>query len=264
VTAHTLVALLYEPSPVFDYDPSLWAILEDGAFLGRASADDRKATFPALEPDQQSTFSFEELERPSGEPIRVTYDANSGEVERHPEPGLGDVPASGAAGTPEDWAGAFNFAPLPDLLGDGKMHAVDLRAASNIDAFYLVPAQRVRCLSELGWAAFRQRIGLSSMRIINHLDDLRNVGVDVWREVELWERWNRSGRKPAAFQAWLDQPEGNLGGFTRRSLLYRGVTSEILAVLERELSSSRSSAAKKAGVVKKAARKSLPAKKTGE
>jgi hypothetical protein len=140
-----------------------------------------------------------------------------------------------AAGIPDDWAGAFNFAPLPDLLGDGKMYAVDLRAASNIDSFYLVPAKRVRCLSELGWAAFRQRLGLSSTRLINHLDDLRSVAEDVWREVELWERWNRSGRKPAAFQAWLTEPQAKLGGFTRRTVLYRGALSEVLADLQREL-----------------------------
>lgn len=90
--------------------------------------------------------------------------------------------------------------------------SLNLRVASNIDAFYLVPANRVRCLSELGWAAFRQRIGLSGMRIVNNLDDLRNVGLDVWREVELWERWNRSGRRPGAFQSWLDEAHGKLGG----------------------------------------------------
>lgn len=175
---------------------------------------------------------------------------------------------AGAGGIPDDWAGAFNFVPLPDLLGDGAMYAVDLRAASNIDAFYLVPVNRVRSLSELGWAAFRQRIGLSSMRIVNHLDDLRNVGIDVWREVELWERWNRSGRKPAAFGAWLDEPQGKLAGFTRRSLLYRGATSEILADLERELDRplpapvTKGAVAKRAAVSKAGTRKAAPAKKT--
>ena len=40
-------------------------------------------------------------------------------------------------GIPENLDGAFTFAPLPDLLGDGQMHAADLRVAANIDAFYL-------------------------------------------------------------------------------------------------------------------------------
>ncbi len=31
--------LLYQPSPVYAYDPSVWAILEDGAFLGLVGTD---------------------------------------------------------------------------------------------------------------------------------------------------------------------------------------------------------------------------------
>jgi hypothetical protein len=136
-----------------------------------------------------------------------------------------------AVGIPDSWAGAFNFAPLPDLLGDGEMYAVDLTVASNIDAFYLDTVNRLRCLSEMGWAAFRQRIQLSSTRGIQHLDDLRRAGEDVWRELEVWERWNRSGRSPALFQAWMDDPQGNLGGFTRRDLLNRGMIGEVVADL---------------------------------
>lgn len=142
------------------------------------------------------------------------------------------------AGIPDNWAGAFNFVPLPDLLGDGKMYAADLRVTSNVDAFYLLPKKRVRCLSEIGWAAFRQRIALSSTRTIHHLDDLCSAGEDVWREIHLWERWNRSGGAPAAFQRWLDEPQGKLGGFTRRHLLYRGMLGEVLADLERVIGES--------------------------
>lgn len=89
----SLVALLYKPSPVFDYDPSLWAILEDGAFLGHTSSNGRDVTFPALESDhdRKSAFSFEELERPSDKPKRVKYDQRSGYT---PEPSPDDVPAS--------------------------------------------------------------------------------------------------------------------------------------------------------------------------
>ncbi|HLF41306.1 MAG TPA: hypothetical protein VI854_07520 [Acidimicrobiia bacterium] len=158
------------------------------------------------------------------------------------------------AGIPPDWAGAFSIAPLPDLYGDGKMYAVDLRAASNIDAFYLVPAKRVRCLSELGWAAFRQRIGLASMRVVNHLDDLLAVGYDTWREIELWERWNRAGLQPSAYQPWLDQPQAKLGGFTRRVLLYRGAIAEVTADLDREITATPPTP-KKTPAAKRTARK---------
>lgn len=139
------------------------------------------------------------------------------------------------AGIPADWAGAFNLAPLPDLLGDGVMYAVDLRAASTVDAFYLDPAKRVRCLSELGWAAFRQRIGLSATRMVNHLDDLMDVGRDVWVEMALWERWNEAGAPPHEFQAWLDEPAPALGGFTLRSWLYRGAHREVANALSQAL-----------------------------
>lgn len=136
-------------------------------------------------------------------------------------------------GIPGNWAGAFNFAPLPDLLGDGKMYAVDLTVMSNIDAFYLPVGNRVRSLSEIGWAAFRQRIELSATRAIHHIDDLRRAGEDVWNELSLWEAWNRSGRPPSEFQLWLDEPQTSFGGFTRRELLHRGIKQEIFADLPR-------------------------------
>ena len=115
------------------------------------------------------------------------------------------------------------------------MFAVDLRVATNIDAFYLQPAKRLRCLSELGWAAFRQRLGLASTRLVNHLNDLVAVGADIWLEMELWQRWNEAGARPEEFHAWLDRRDANLGGFTRRALLYRGMRSDVLAALEAEL-----------------------------
>ncbi len=140
------------------------------------------------------------------------------------------------AGIPADWDGAFTVAPLPDLYGDGKMWAVDLRVAANIDAFYLEPANRVRCLSELGWAAFRQRVGLASTRLVNHLSDLRAVGTEVWHEMAMWQRWNETERPAEGFQAWLDGREANLGGFSRRAALSRGMHDVVRASLETELS----------------------------
>jgi len=139
------------------------------------------------------------------------------------------------AGIPADWDGAFTMAPLPDLLGDGTMWAADLRVAANIDASYLDVANRKRCLSQLGWAAFRQRLGLAGTRLLNHLTDLVAVGQDVWHEMELWQRWNETGRSSAAFQSWLDGREANLGGFTRRHALGRGMYDVVRASLETEL-----------------------------
>jgi hypothetical protein len=63
LTGLTLAALLHDSSAVFDYDPSLWAVLEDGGFLG-VVGDDRTVTFPALD---GSTFTVDELERPQAQ-----------------------------------------------------------------------------------------------------------------------------------------------------------------------------------------------------
>lgn len=139
-------------------------------------------------------------------------------------------------GIPEHWDGAFQFAPLPDLFGDGVMHAVDLRATANIDAFYLDVAQRQRCLSELGWATFRQRIGLASTRLLNHLSDLTAVGSSLWQEMDLWTTWNQAGRPAPGFQQWLDEREADLGGFTRRAALYRGMHETVRDSLRSTLS----------------------------
>jgi hypothetical protein len=140
-------------------------------------------------------------------------------------------------GIPFDWDGAFTLAPLPDLYGDDLMYAADLRVFANIDSFYLRAENRVRCLSELGWAASRQRLGLSSTRLLNHLSDLVAVGAEVWQEMGLWQRWNETGREPASFQGWLDGREANLGGFSRRAALSRGMYDVVRASLEAEVGS---------------------------
>ncbi len=140
------------------------------------------------------------------------------------------------AGISQDWDGAFTLAPLPDLRGDGVMYAADFRVFANIDAFYLNPHARIRCMSELGWAAFRQRLGLAGTRLLNHLTDLTAVGAEVWQEMALWQRWNETGRKPTEFGQWLDGRETNLGGFSRRSALSRGMHDVVRASLETELS----------------------------
>lgn len=138
-------------------------------------------------------------------------------------------------GIPPDWDGAFTFAPLPDLLGDGVPYAVDLRTAANIDASYLQPQRRLRSLSEIGWAVFRQRMALCDTRAVISLPALLAIGASTWAELELWQRWNETGRGSADFQTWLDGREPTLGGFVRRKVLERGMVDQLRAALEREM-----------------------------
>lgn len=138
-------------------------------------------------------------------------------------------------GVPADWDGAFTLAPLPDLEGDGRMWAVDFSAAANIDAFYLNRENRVRALSELGWAIYRQRLGLTHTRLLNHLTDLMAVGSSLWHEMAMWQRWNEAGKPEGEFQSWLDGREIALGGFTRRNALDRGMFDTLKGALERAL-----------------------------
>jgi hypothetical protein len=54
------VALVLHKSPVFDYEPSAWTILEDGALLATVG-DDGVLRFPALDADEQSRLAPEPL-----------------------------------------------------------------------------------------------------------------------------------------------------------------------------------------------------------
>lgn len=87
----------------------------------------------------------------------------------------------------------------------------------------------------MGWASFRQRLGLASTRLLNHLSDLTTVGGALWREMELWTRWNETGRSAPDFQGWLDEREGDLSGFTRRKILCSGMHDIVRASLEEAL-----------------------------
>lgn len=138
-------------------------------------------------------------------------------------------------GIPPDWDGAFTFAPLPDLLGDGVPYAVDLRTAANIDSSYLLPGRRLRSLSEIGWAVFRQRMALCDTRAVVSLTALAAIGASTWAELEMWQRWNEAGRKTTDFHEWLDGREPALSGFVRRNILERGMVDQLRAALEREL-----------------------------
>lgn len=147
------------------------------------------------------------------------------------------VTSATQAGIPENWDGAFTYAPLPDLHGDGVMWAVNLRTAANIDVSYLRVDGRLRSLSNLGWAVLRQRIGLCATRASMSLESLARVGQVTWEEIALWQRWNEAGKVPEKFQQWLEEADPQLGGFTRRALLERGQSEQVQGRLEALLTS---------------------------
>ncbi len=133
---------------------------------------------------------------------------------------------------PPNWDGAWTFCPLPDLRGDGQLYVIDFRAVANVDRSYLTRDKRVRCLSEYGWAIFRQRRALHETRAAIHLEDLLQVGAPTWHEIALWQRWTESGRPEQDFQPWLSAASPNLGGLSRRRALERGMWHQVAADLD--------------------------------
>jgi hypothetical protein len=140
-------------------------------------------------------------------------------------------------GIPDNWAGAFTYSPLPDLRGEGD-HAVVLQAVGSVDARFLVRDKRLASLSEVGWAVFRQRLALCATRMLIPLDDLTQAGRATWQELELWTRWNESGRDERQFTGWLDGVDPAAGGFARRDVLERGSYATVLRLLQQELGAS--------------------------
>lgn len=134
-------------------------------------------------------------------------------------------------GVPANWDGTYTLCPLPDLHGDGVMWAADLGMVANIDVSYLNRAKRVRALSEDGWAVFRQRVVLTSTRTLVSIPKLRSAGRALWAEVDLWHEWNKAGVPEHDFQEWLDGPEPSFGGFTRRTMLERGMEDEVHSLM---------------------------------
>lgn len=55
-----LAVLLVRSSPVFDYDPNIWAVLEDGALMGFVQDD--VVEFPAFEIEGSPTYRVADLE----------------------------------------------------------------------------------------------------------------------------------------------------------------------------------------------------------
>jgi hypothetical protein len=133
-------------------------------------------------------------------------------------------------GVPENWEGAFTACPLPDPFGDGVLWSVDFLTLSPVDRSYLKPENRIACLSEFGWAFFRQRLALCLTRTMIPLDPLEAVGKATWQEIEMWENWNSRGHDPDAFQKWLDGFDVKIG-FTRRTALSRGLGQMVATLL---------------------------------
>lgn len=110
--------------------------------------------------------------------------------------------------------------PLPGLMGDGKLRAVDFRAMAMVDRFYLTVDKQVACLSEFGWAYQRQRLTIFFTQVAIHLQNPQRAWEPTWAEIELWEQWNALGRPPDDYQRWLDAYSPEVG-FTRRQPLER-------------------------------------------
>ncbi len=133
---------------------------------------------------------------------------------------------------PPAWDGAWAICPLPNLMGDGRMWLVDFRALANVDRDYLDFGKRACCLSEAGWAFFRQRLALCHARAAAMLEEHVEAGKPTWHEVTCWQRWIASGRERAAFHDWLNSPDPSLSGMTKRVALERGMYAQVQALLD--------------------------------
>jgi hypothetical protein len=136
---------------------------------------------------------------------------------------------------PENWGGAWSVCPLPDLFGDGEMWVIDLNRLANIDRTYLTKENRVRCLSETGWAVFRQRLANAGTRGVPRLEDLIAVGETTWQETQLETEWLSAGRTASSFEEWLEEPDPNLAGLGRLKALERGMVEGVKSSLQAAL-----------------------------
>jgi hypothetical protein len=153
------------------------------------------------------------------QPIALVYDAG--------EKGL-SIPA--------DWEGVLGVCPLPDLRGDGRMWVADFRRITTVERSYLRPERRIRCLSEYGWAVFRQRLVAALSRALPTVDDMLTVGHVTWAESKMEAAWVAAGRDRSAFHSWLDDPDPELPYPTRRRALESHEFDAVSEALRRTLS----------------------------
>lgn len=145
-----------------------------------------------------------------------------------------DAAAKGLA-IPDDWDGVFGVCPLPDLRGDGRMWVVDFRTISTVERSYLALEKRVRCLSEYGWAIFRQRLVGAVTRGVVDVETMQLIGGTAWAESEMETVWVAAGRDRAAFHTWLDEPDPDLPYASRRHAMEEGGIHQVRALLGQEL-----------------------------
>ena len=145
-------------------------------------------------------------------PCYIVDNDNVTPIRAQPVAGVYEAGAAGLA-ISEDWGEGtpWSVCPLPDLVGDGKTWVVDFRAITVVDRSYLRPENRIACLSEMGWAVFRQRYLIAATRGSITIDDLKFVGKATWIESEMETLWRGAGRDPRAFHDWLDADDAVLG-----------------------------------------------------
>jgi hypothetical protein len=138
---------------------------------------------------------------------------------------------------PDDWDGALGVCPMPDLNGDGRLWVADFRTASVVPRQSLVLEKRVRCLSETGWAVFRQRLVGAATRALADLDDFYEVGAATWKESVYETRWVEAGRAALDFQSWLDDETVYVPGVyaTLREALHDGQWEIVERALDDEI-----------------------------
>jgi hypothetical protein len=136
---------------------------------------------------------------------------------------------------PADWEGVLAVCPLPDLTGDGRMWVADFRKITTVDRSYLLDDRRIRCLSELGWAHFRQRFIDATTRAVFAIEDLIEVGAVTWVESEMETTWVRAGRDRRDFHRWLDSSAETVGYASWRRVLEAGGLDVAWESLNKEL-----------------------------
>jgi hypothetical protein len=139
----------------------------------------------------------------------------------------------------DDWEGVpFDVCPLPDLEGDGRMWVADFHTLTTVHRSYLPAGRRVRCLSELGWAVFRQRYIRSVTRGEFALERLMEIGRAAWVESVMETYWMRSlddEDARYAFHGWLDAPDTRGLYVDRRRAIAAGAEEAIWEELRDEL-----------------------------